>query len=59
MGKGDQKTAKGKRAAGSHGNKRPSRVSKTTAKKPVAVAKAPAKKIFAKAPARKTAAKKT
>ncbi len=56
MGKGDKKTAKGKRSAGSHGNARPSRVTRTGAGK--TVAKTPAKKVATKAPAKKAAARK-
>jgi len=62
MGKGDKKTARGKRFAGSHGNtraagKKPSQVAAANPTKPVAK-KAPAKKAAAKkAPAKKAAAK--
>lgn len=56
MGKGDKKTAKGKRAAGSHGNARRSRVTRTGAGK--TVAKAPAKKAAAKTPVKKPTARK-
>lgn len=64
MGKGDKKTSKGKRSAGSYGNARPhSAVSKSAPKAPAksagktAVAKSAAKPV-AKAPA-KTVVKKT
>ena len=53
MGKGDRKTAKGKRNISSYGNAR-SAVSTKVATKAATPAKAPAVK---KAPARKTAAK--
>jgi 30S ribosomal protein S31 len=53
MGKGDRKTAKGKRNISSYGNSR-SAVSTKVATKAATPAKAPAVK---KAPARKTAAK--
>jgi 30S ribosomal protein S31 len=55
MGRGDKKTAKGKRYASSYGNARPMAAArKATGGKTAATVKAPA----AKAPARKTAAKK-
>lgn len=58
MGKGDRKTARGKRFAGSHGNVRQagkaSTAATTTQPKKAVVRKAPAKK----APARKAAARK-
>jgi len=59
MGKGDRKTAKGKRYSSSYGNAR----SHTAAKKATGVAKAPvakkaATKSVAKAPAKKAVAKK-
>jgi 30S ribosomal protein S31 len=59
MGKGDRKTAKGKRFNSSYGNVRKA-VSKTagTAAAPVAK-KATATKTVAKAPAKKAVAKKT
>ena len=56
MGRGDKKTAKGKRFAGSHGNARPqgTTVAKPTAGKSAATVKAPAAKAVAKkAPAKK------
>jgi len=53
MGRGDKKTAKGKRYSSSYGNARPHVAVKATAGKTVAV-KAP----VAKAPAKKAAAKK-
>jgi 30S ribosomal protein S31 len=54
MGRGDKKTAKGKRFTGSHGNARPQTVKKPTAAK-AATVKAP---VAAKAPAKKAPAKK-
>ena len=55
MGRGDKKTAKGKRFSASHGNARPQTTKKATAgavaatvKAPVAAKKAPAKKAPAK-----------
>jgi len=53
MGRGDKKTAKGKRYSSSYGNARPHAATKATAGKAAAV-KAP----VAKAPAKKAAAKK-
>lgn len=61
MGRGDKKTAKGKRFASSHGNARPKGavVAKPTAGKSAATVKAPAAKAPAKkAPAKKAAAAK-
>lgn len=61
MGRGDKKTAKGKRFASSHGNARPkgaAAVAKPTAGKTAASVKAPAKvAAVKKAPAKKAAAK--
>ncbi|GGA69805.1 MAG: 30S ribosomal protein THX [Pseudomonadota bacterium] len=57
MGRGDKKTAKGKRFAGSHGNARAQTVSKPTAGKAAASVKAPAKAPAKKAAAKKAAAK--
>ena len=60
MGRGDKKTAKGKRFASSHGNARPkgATVAKPTAGKSAASVKAPAKTAAVKkAPAKKAAAK--
>ncbi|GAB2659909.1 30S ribosomal protein THX [Arenimonas aestuarii] len=57
MGRGDKKTAKGKRFAGSHGNARAQTVSKPTAGKAAATVKAPAKAPAKKAAAKKAAAK--
>lgn len=54
MGRGDMKTKKGKRTAGSYGNTRPRKKTKSTAPK---AAKAP-KVAKAKAPAKKAAKKK-
>lgn len=62
MGRGDKKTAKGKRFTGSHGNaraqtsKKPTGVVAATVKAPVA-AKPVAKPAAKKAPAKKAAAK--
>ena len=59
MGRGDKKTAKGKRFAGSHGNARAQTVKKTTAGKAAPAVKSPVAKTAAKkAPAKKAAAKK-
>lgn len=59
MGRGDKKTAKGKRFAGSHGNARAQTtvISKPTAGKAAASVKAPAKAPAKKAAAKKAAAK--
>jgi len=54
MGKGDRKTAKGKRYNASYGNAR----SHTVSKAAVGVAAPVAKKTVAKAPAKKAVAKK-
>lgn len=56
MGRGDKRTAKGKRFKGSFGNSRPANAPKVdvAAKKAAAAAEKPAKK----APAKKAAAKK-
>lgn len=64
MGRGDRKTTKGKIAIRSYGNARPHEgkpagarksvtARKTTAAAPVAVKKAPVKKVVKKAPAKK------
>ena len=63
MGRGDKRTAKGKRFKKSFGNSRPKRVKKTTPTKPAAGKKAKAPKAdktvtAKKAPAKKAAAKK-
>ncbi len=59
MGRGDKRTAKGKRFKGSFGNSRPARVKKKAAAKAAAPKKAKAEKPAAKkAPAKKAAAKK-
>ncbi|MFN8277069.1 MAG: 30S ribosomal protein THX [Chitinophagales bacterium] len=60
MGRGDKRTAKGKRFKGSFGNARPKKVKKAAAPKKAAPKKA-AKKAAApkKAAAKKAAAKKT
>jgi 30S ribosomal protein S31 len=62
MGKGDRKTAKGKRNISSYGKARPAKASTGMAKKPATSAPAPAKKAapapaVKKAPAKKVAAK--
>ena len=57
MGRGDKKTAKGKRFTGSHGNARPQTSKKPTAGKTAATVKAPAKAPAKKAAAKKAAAK--
>lgn len=53
MGKGDKRTAKGKRFASSHGNARPQTTVKVTAKTAT-----PKTAVTKKAPAKKAAAKK-
>lgn len=53
MGKGDRKTAKGKRYNASYGNSRPHAVTKAAG-----IAAAPVTKKSVKAPARKVVAKK-
>jgi ribosomal small subunit protein bTHX len=61
MGRGDKRTAKGKRFKGSFGNSRPQRVKKKAAAKPAAAKKAKAKTekpTAKKAPAKKAAKKK-
>ncbi len=55
MGKGDRKTAKGKRYNASYGNSRSHSVAKVT----VGAAAPVAKKTVVKAPAKKAVAKKT
>ncbi|MCL7714335.1 30S ribosomal protein THX [Stenotrophomonas mori] len=55
MGKGDRKTAKGKRYNASYGNARPHSVSRAA----VGAAAPVARKTVAKAPAKKAVAKKT
>jgi len=54
MGKGDRKTAKGKRNVSSYGNARPQTAAKTVVSKPVGTPKAPAA-AAKKAPAKKAA----
>ena len=56
MGKGDRKTAKGKRAVASYGNARSHVASKATGAPSAPVV---AKKTASKAPAKKVVAKKT
>lgn len=61
MGRGDKKTAKGKRFTGSHGNVRAQTSKKPTAGKAAATVKAPVAakaSVAAKAPAKKAPAKK-
>jgi len=53
MGKGDRKTAKGKRNVSSYGNVRPQTAAKTAVTKPVGTPKAPV--AAKKAPAKKAA----
>ncbi len=57
MGKGDRKTAKGKRYNASYGNARPKAVAKAAGATAAPVVKK-AKKTATKAPAKKAAAKK-
>ncbi|HTA65983.1 MAG TPA: 30S ribosomal protein THX [Xanthomonadaceae bacterium] len=63
MGKGDKKTPKGKRSAGSYGNARPHKATSKTAGaaavKSTKVATKPAAKPAAKAPARTVVKKAT
>ena len=54
MGKGDRKTAKGKRNVSSYGNARPQTAAKSAVTKPVGAAKAPAA-VAKKAPVKKAA----
>lgn len=56
MGKGDKKTAKGKRYSASYGNARPHGTTAVVAKKAAVTPKAPV--VAKKAPAKKAAAKK-
>jgi len=58
MGKGDRKTAKGKRYISSYGNARPHATKKAAGTAAAPVAKKAATKTVAKAPAKKTVAKK-
>ncbi len=58
MGKGDRKTAKGKRSISSYGNIRSSVTKATGAVAAPVVKKSTATKTVAKAPAKKVAAKK-
>jgi len=59
MGKGDRKTAKGKRYNSSYGNARSKATTKSAGAAPAPVAKKAATKTVAKAPAKKVVAKKT
>ena len=59
MGKGDSKTAKGKRSKSSYGNARSHSVAKATGAPSAPVVKKTATKTVAKAPAKKSVAKKT
>ena len=58
MGKGDRKTAKGKRTNASYGNSRSHTATKATGLAKSPVVKKTATKSVAKAPAKKTVAKK-
>jgi 30S ribosomal protein S31 len=58
MGKGDRKTAKGKRYNSSYGNARSHATAKATGAPAAPVVKKAATRTVAKAPARKTVAKK-
>jgi 30S ribosomal protein S31 len=59
MGKGDSKTAKGKRAISSYGNARTHTAPKATGNFAAPVTKKAATKAVSKAPAKKVVAKKT
>jgi 30S ribosomal protein S31 len=59
MGKGDSKTAKGKRATSSYGNARPHAAPKATGSYAAPAVKKTATKTATKAPAKKVVAKKT
>jgi len=59
MGKGDRKTAKGKRYNSSYGNARTHVATKATGAASAPVAKKAATKTVTKAPAKKAVAKKT
>ena len=59
MGKGDRKTAKGKRSASSYGNARSHATAKATGSFAAPAVKKTATKTAAKAPAKKVVAKKT
>ncbi len=59
MGKGDRKTAKGKRYNSSYGNARPQVTKKAAGAAPAPVAKKATARTVAKAPAKKAVAKKT
>jgi 30S ribosomal protein S31 len=59
MGKGDRKTAKGKRYNASYGNARPKAEAKATGTTRAPVVKKAATKTVAKAPEKKVVAKKT
>ena len=58
MGKGDRKTAKGKRYNASYGNARPKAVAKAAGTAAAPVAKKAVGKTAVKAPAKKVVAKK-
>jgi 30S ribosomal protein S31 len=58
MGKGDRKTAKGKRYNASYGNARPKAEAKATGTSRAPVGKKAATRTVAKAPAKKVVAKK-
>lgn len=59
MGKGDRKTAKGKRYNSSYGNARSHVAAKTTGSASAPVAKSATTRTVTKAPAKKAVAKKT
>ena len=59
MGKGDRKTAKGKRYNSSYGNARSATVTKAAGTATAPVAKKAATKTVSKAPAKKAVTKKT
>jgi 30S ribosomal protein S31 len=59
MGKGDSKTAKGKRSKSSYGNARPHATAKAAGAVKAPVVKKTATKSVAKAPAKKVVARKT
>jgi len=59
MGRGDKRTAKGKRFKGSYGNTRPQRAAKSAVVKPAEPKVKAAAKTAAPAAPKKTAAKKT
>jgi len=58
MGRGDKRTAKGKRFKGSYGNSRPQTIVKKAAAPKADKADKPAKKVAAKEPVKEVTAKK-